>query len=215
MLQVAGFSADQASALFGIYATKYQKLFAIAAITFSTPLVTSMIPSLSAALAQNNRKQFLHKIRESYRLIFLTVMPIIAGFTFLAQPIITLVFARQNAGSTLLVFGMWFAVLNTIQVVQSGILIAMGHPLVSPVTTIIGMMAQAGLQLPADPHSRHQHLRRADRQCHDLDHRDDAQPAVYPEETRHKDSPGPFPAQSGDRRPDHGGRLPRYLRAAL
>ncbi len=142
MLQVAGFSPDQASALFGIYSTKYQKLFAIAAITFSTPLATSMIPALSAALAQGNRKLFLHKVREGYRLIFLTVMPIIAGFSFLAQPVLTLVFFRQNAGAPLLVFGMWFAVLNTIQVVQSGILIAMGHPLVSPATTIIGMLAK-------------------------------------------------------------------------
>ena len=142
MLQAAGFDKASAVALFGIYAIQYQKLFALAAITFAAPLVTSMIPSLSAALAQGDWKYFHYKIDESYRLIFLTVLPIIAGLSFLSKPILTLIFGYNNDGSNLITIGIWIAVLSTIQIVQSGILMSLGHPLVSPVTTLIGISAK-------------------------------------------------------------------------
>ena len=142
MLQAGGFSPEAAVSLFGIYSTKYQKLFQLAAITFATPLVTSMIPALSSALAQGNKKYFHDKIGESYRLIFMTILPIIAGLSFLAQPVITLIFAHQNNGAQLVMLGTWIAVFSTVQIVQSGILMSMGHPLVSPLTTLIGILAK-------------------------------------------------------------------------
>ena len=38
--------------------------------------------------------------------------------------------------------GTWIAVFSTVQIVQSGILMSMGHPLVSPLTTLIGILAK-------------------------------------------------------------------------
>ena len=74
--------------LFGIYSTKYQKLFQLAAITFATPLVTldDSLP-FPLRLAQVTRNISTDKIGESYRLIFMTILPIIAGLSFLAQPL--------------------------------------------------------------------------------------------------------------------------------
>jgi len=142
MLQAGGFDAAAAKELFGIYSVQYQKLFALAAITFAAPLVTSMIPALSSSLAEGDKKYFQYKVNESYRLIFITVMPIIAGLSFLSKPILTLIFGYNNKGSGLITIGIWIAVLSTVQIVQSGILMSIGHPLVSPVTTLIGISAK-------------------------------------------------------------------------
>lgn len=141
MLHVGGYTQTAATALFGIYTYKYQRVMTLATM-FVSPMVTAMIPSLSSALARNDRRYFRYKILESYKLIFITIMPIIAGLMFLAQPILTVIFIHHNAGSELVLAGTWIAVLVAVQTIQSGILMSMGHTLVSPVTTIIGIAAK-------------------------------------------------------------------------
>ena len=141
MMELGGRTVAQATALFGIYSTKYQRLLSLATM-FGPPLVTWMIPSLSSALARGDRKYFRYKIRESYKLIFIITLPVVAGLTFLAKPIITVVYIHQNAGADIIIFGTWVALLATVQTIQSGILLAMGHPLVPPFTTLVGIIAK-------------------------------------------------------------------------
>ncbi len=141
MLGAGGYSQTAATALFGIYTYKYQRVMTLATM-FVAPMVTAMIPALSSALARDDHKYFRYKILESYKLIFITIMPIVAGLMFLAKPILTVIFIHHNAGSSLVLAGTWIAVLVAIQTIQSGILMSMGHTLVSPVTTIIGIAAK-------------------------------------------------------------------------
>ncbi|MPN00776.1 hypothetical protein SDC9_147974 [bioreactor metagenome] len=137
-----GFTSAQAYALFGIYSTKYQRLMTLATL-FAAPLVTSMIPSLAAAKARSDSRQFMQIIQEVYRLNYIVDMPIIAGLTFLAKPILTFIFVYQNSGSLMIIIGTWTALLMTAQAIQSGLLIALDKPLVAPAALLVGMAAKA------------------------------------------------------------------------
>jgi O-antigen/teichoic acid export membrane protein len=138
-LQAAHFSYKDATSLFGIYSYQYQRLFLLA-ISFSTALVTSMIPSISEALALRNHNLVRHRISESYRAIYLLTIPSIIGISFLAQPLITLVFYKRNSGAELVMLGTWTAIFMAIMYVQSGVLFARGKPLIPSITLIIGMV---------------------------------------------------------------------------
>ena len=142
LLLSGGFTSAQAYALFGIYSTKYQRLMTLAML-FAAPLVTSMMPSLAAAKARGDYRQFTHIVKEGYKLNFVVVMPIIAGLSFLAKPILTVIFVSQNSGSLMIVLGTWIALLMTTQTIQSGLLIALDKPLVAPATLLIGMAVKA------------------------------------------------------------------------
>ena len=141
LLLKGGYSASQAYSLFGIYSTKYQRLMTLP-VLFVTPLVTAIMPSLSAAKSRGDYEYFNYMVNEGYRLNFMVVMPIIAGLSFLAKPILTVIFTMQNAGSLMIILGTWMALLTTVQALQSGILIALDRPLISPLTLIIGMAAK-------------------------------------------------------------------------
>lgn len=128
-----------ASGLFGVYSTQFNRLFTVA-IGFTNPLVITMVPAIAAALAVENRKLFKHRLAESYKLVYLLMLPMVFGMMFLARPTITLVFFHRNNGSDLIIFGVWTAVLSVIASVQSGLLLAGGLPLAGPLNTIIGMV---------------------------------------------------------------------------
>ncbi len=119
LLLKGGYLASQAYSLFGIYSTKYQRLLTLPVI-FVTPLVTAMMPSLSAAKSRGDYEYFKYGVNEAYRLNFIIVMPIVAGLSFLAKQILTVIFATQNAGSLMIILGTWMALLATIQALQSG-----------------------------------------------------------------------------------------------
>lgn len=140
-LEVAGKSVKDATELFGIYSYQYNRLYTLA-IAFSTALVTTMIPSISEAIALKNHRLVKHRVNQSYKSIYLITIPSIAGITFLAQPLITLVFVHHNLGADLVRFGTWTAIFMTIQYVQSGVLIAAGKPTAPSVNLIIGMLVK-------------------------------------------------------------------------
>lgn len=143
-LEAAHYTQEAATKLFGLYSYQYQRLFTLA-IAFSTALVTSMIPAISEAIALRDHKLIKHRISESYKAIYLITIPSIAGITFLAQPLITLVFVHHNAGADLVMFGTWTAIFMTIQYVQSGVLIAAGKPMAPSINLIIGMAVKVAL----------------------------------------------------------------------
>jgi stage V sporulation protein B len=138
LLMAGNHTQLEAYALFGIYSTKYQRLMTLP-VMFAAPLVTAMVPALSAAMARRDFKAFRQQIREGYKINYLVVLPIVAGLTFLAKPILTVIFAAQNNGALLIILWTWTAIFVTLQSLQSGILVALGRPLVAPVNVLIGM----------------------------------------------------------------------------
>lgn len=135
------YSSAQAYALFGIYSTKYQRLLTLP-VLFVSPLVTAIIPSLAAARARKDTKQFRKQVREGFKINYIVVMPIVAGLTFLAKPILSVIFTTQNEGALMIILGTWIALLITMQTLQSGILVALNRPLAAPVNLLIGMAAK-------------------------------------------------------------------------
>jgi stage V sporulation protein B len=144
-LMEAGFSKKDASSLYGTYSYQFQRLFTLA-IAFSTALVTAMIPAVSSALAVHDNKLLKHRINESYKAIYIVTVPSIVGISFLAHPLISLIWFDLNApGTDLVAFGTWTAILMTIQYVQTSILIAIGKPVIASVNQIISMVAKVSL----------------------------------------------------------------------
>ena len=132
------YTQESALALFGVYSYQYQRLFTLA-IAFSTALVTTMIPSISEGLALNDNNLVKRRISKSYKAIYLITVPSIFGISFLAKPLITLVFPSAVTGSDLVIFGVWTAILMTIQYVQTAILIGADKPAAPSYNLIIGM----------------------------------------------------------------------------
>lgn len=132
---------DEAYALFGIYATKFQRLLTLPAL-FVTPLVTAMLPALAAAKSRGDENYFKSKVFESYRLNYIVVIPMVAGMTFLAKPILTVIFTSRNDGALMVILFSWTAILNTVQSVQNGVLIALNKPMVPPATMLLGVGAK-------------------------------------------------------------------------
>lgn len=134
-------SNDAAYALFGIYSTKFERLLTLPAV-FATPLITAMLPVLAAARSRGDHKYFTDRVRESFRLNYIIVLPVVAGLTFLAKPILTVIFFSRNAGDLMVILFSWTAVLHTVQTIQTGVLITLDKPLVPPVTMILGVLAK-------------------------------------------------------------------------
>lgn len=141
MLRAGGIANLDAYSLFGIYSTKYQRLLTLPCL-FSAPLVASLIPSLSAALSRRDFKYFRSKIREGYKLNYIVVMPIMAGITFLAQPILTLIFTTENAGTSVVICGIWMTLLISVYSIQSGVLISLDRPLIAPIVLLSSLLAK-------------------------------------------------------------------------
>ena len=141
MLLSGGYTKLEAYSLFGIYSTKYQRLLTLP-ILFATPLITAIIPALSAAHATNDYHAFTRKIREAFRMNFIVVLPITAAISFLAQPMLTLIFLSQNNGAVLVSLGIWTALLSTMQIVQTGVLISLDKPKIPAFSLLIGMVAK-------------------------------------------------------------------------
>ena len=137
-LQAGHYSLENATSLFGVYSYQFLRLFTLA-IAFSNTLTVTMIPSIAEALALKDHRLLKYRISESYKGIYLIAIPSIAGITFLAQPLITLVFFRHNNGADLVMMGTWTAIFMIIMTVQSGALLAAGKPVIPSVNLIIGM----------------------------------------------------------------------------
>lgn len=141
MLLSGGYTSLQAYSLFGIYSTKYQRLLTLP-VLFATPLITAMIPSLSAAISRQDHNTFVRKIREVFRLNFIVVLPLTAALSFLAKPVLTVIFMSQNNGSVLVSIGIWTAVLLTVQTIQTGVLISLNRPRIPPISMMVGIIAK-------------------------------------------------------------------------
>lgn len=137
-LRAAGFTEKAATSLFGVYSYQYNRSIILATI-FVNALVTTMIPAVSEALALHDEKLVKHRVNRSYKAIYLVTIPSIAGITFLAQPLITLICPTDPIGADLVMLGAWTTIFLTIQSVQTGALIAAGKPTMPSISLIIGM----------------------------------------------------------------------------
>ncbi len=136
----SGISEELAKNINGQYTTAYQRTLSLS-IFIVTALVAAIVPAIASANRSNDKKLLKHKIKESFRALFLFMAPALVGFTFLAKPIITFIFFNVNQdGSIFLSAWGWSNILFGIITIQSAILIGIGKPVIAPVSLIFGML---------------------------------------------------------------------------
>ena len=100
-LEAAGYSAYESGVLYGIYA-KVQTLFNLPA-AFMTPLTIAIVPAVAAAIAKGNRKEAARNSEDAMRIASVISMPMGAGLSVLAYPIVNVLYPNSNeAGPGLL-----------------------------------------------------------------------------------------------------------------
>jgi len=89
--------AKQIASQWGIYSGKYHLLFNIP-VAVANSLSSSLIPALSRAVAEKDRKQTLNRIASAIRFSMIIAIPSAVGLAVLAAPISNLLFpGRDNA----------------------------------------------------------------------------------------------------------------------
>lgn len=100
-LSVAGFNIDQAAALFGQMTQKAQTLVNVP-LTLSMALSMSLVPAISEAVALRDREEIKERTEVGIRAILLVALPSAVGLSFLANPIIQLLFGVGEKGGDIL-----------------------------------------------------------------------------------------------------------------
>lgn len=138
-LIVAGFTDFDATSMYGILSTQYNKVLFIP-VAFATALQTAILPSISAAHALNDRALLHRRIYRSFKTILMIVVPAAVGITVMAKPIINILFPRSPDGWDLLLIGSWTLVLISLVSIQTSILQGIGKVYVPTIHMIIGLL---------------------------------------------------------------------------
>ena len=121
----AGFSQYDASSLYGILTTQYQKILNIP-LSVAAALAAAIIPTVSAAAAIKDINSLSRKINESFKAILMVTIPAAIGLAILAKPIITVLFPRNVHGWDLMMIGSGVLVLISVVQIQTAILQGIG-----------------------------------------------------------------------------------------
>lgn len=94
-LQGQGYTSAQYGAIWGIYSGKFRVLMNVP-LALASCLAPSIVPSLTAAMANRNRAEARRKIKMSIRFTMILTIPCAVGMACLAEPIITLLFSQET-----------------------------------------------------------------------------------------------------------------------
>ncbi len=87
--------SGQTASQWGVYMGRYHMLFNIP-VAIANSLSSSLIPSLSRAIAGKNRKEVLSKINSAIRFSMIIAIPSAVGLTVLAEPVSNLLFSGMD-----------------------------------------------------------------------------------------------------------------------
>ncbi len=116
-------AGDDIVAQWGVYSGRYHLLFNIP-VAIANALASSLIPSLSAAVAERNRREVVTRISMAVRFSMIIAIPAAVGMAVLAAPISNLLFGRMD-NSTLvpmIVYGSSAVVAFSLSTITNGVL---------------------------------------------------------------------------------------------
>ena len=121
IMAAQGFSEREYMALQGIYTGKYNLLINVP-LAMANGLAASVIPSLTAAYTDGDRRVIHEKINQTIRFTMLIALPCCVGFIVLASPLMVLLFNDSSStpavllavGSVTVVLYSWSTVSNSI-----------------------------------------------------------------------------------------------------
>lgn len=138
-LEITG---DAAHAQYGLLTNAFM-LVSLPAV-FTTAIYTSIVPAVSAALAQGYLDQARRRAQQAYRLTFLMAVPAQAGLWVLATGVYSLIFQDTSGGAVMAAFS-WSAVGIMVQQATSGILQGMGKIGLPVRNFLLGALVKVGL----------------------------------------------------------------------
>jgi stage V sporulation protein B len=124
-----GYTPAQYNSIWGIYSGKFRVLMNVP-LALASCMAPAIVPSLTAAMAQKNRKEARSKISTSIRFTMLLTIPCAAGMAVLARPILTMLF-HQDTGVALaegiMRAGALMIILYALSTLTTGILQGLGQ----------------------------------------------------------------------------------------
>lgn len=127
---MAGKGMDQASRaiLYESYSNKYKWLYNLP-VAIASAFGVSIVPTLSAAVKEGNTQTVGTKIASSVKLNMIIAIPAAFGLTFLAKPILVLIFNRPNdvLSPKLMTLGGVAVIFFALSTLTNGILQGIGH----------------------------------------------------------------------------------------
>ncbi len=95
-LIVAGYTQEQANALYGNYTTMVTPMLALAG-AFISPITVSAMPELARAYTKGDLEVYNKKFELSLMLVSFLIIPVFFGFTFFAPEVLMLIFDDSGA----------------------------------------------------------------------------------------------------------------------
>ncbi|MCD7736940.1 MAG: polysaccharide biosynthesis protein [Lachnospiraceae bacterium] len=128
ILQAQGYTDKQTTTIWGIYSGQFRVLMNVP-LALASSLSPSVVPSLTAAMANGDRAEARRKVGTSIRFTMLLTIPCAAGMAALAEPIITMLFTNET-GTPLSVgimqMGALMIVFYALSTLSTGILQGLG-----------------------------------------------------------------------------------------
>lgn len=117
-----GYTEEEYIALWGMFSGKYKVLLNVP-LSVSNAFATSVIPSLTVAVVEKNRKEIHQKVDLAIRLSMLIAIPSAVGFLLYAEPILNLLFTGDNqVAANIMMLGSVAIIFYCLSTVSNGIL---------------------------------------------------------------------------------------------
>ena len=129
VLQGQGYTDAQYGAIWGIYSGQFRVLMNVP-LALASCMAPSIVPSLTAAMANRNRGEARYKIKTSIRFTMLLTIPCAAGMAALAKPIITMLFHQETGtplSAGLMQAGALMIIFDSLSTLTTGILQGLGR----------------------------------------------------------------------------------------
>lgn len=129
VLQGQGYTEAQYGAIWGVYTGEFRVLMNVP-LALASCLAPSVVPSLTAAMANRNRSEARHKIKSSIRFTMFLTIPCAAGMAALAKPIITMLFNPEQGlplSTGIMQIGSLMIVFYALSTLTTGILQGLGQ----------------------------------------------------------------------------------------
>lgn len=145
VLAAQGFEEEQYVAIFGIYTGKFRVLMNVP-LSIASCLAPSVVPSLSAAMAEENYRDAKIKVRDTTRYTMTLTIPCAVGLATLASPIMQLIFGdAMELTAGIMQHGALMIVLYALSTLSTGILQGLGELKKPLVHTAIALAAHVVL----------------------------------------------------------------------
>ncbi len=150
-LEVAGYTVEQATELFGYLTGMAVPLVNMATI-LTASLAASIVPSVSEANTLGDRAAIYDRTSTALRIANFITIPAFVGMWLLATPISTMLYATPNAGVCIAISALGIFLLGIHQV-TTGVLQGLGHTAIPVVNIVIsaGVKVVLGWTLTALP----------------------------------------------------------------